>query len=872
MHSIVRAVTWPLATAIAILMVSCGVVGAGETLYNGIVLPDEWPPRIAKLTREPMPVPYLDKRPEVVPIDVGRQLFVDDFLIEQTTLKRTYHTAKYHPGCPILKPDRPWERESAEGAGKPCAMVFSDGVWYDPAAKLFKMWYMGGYCKNTCYATSQDGIQWDKPALDVVSGTNVALQKFRDSNTVWLDLNEQQAARRYKMFIVTQRRDKKGGVDMYVYYSADGIHWGKPEATAWTGCDRTTFFFNPFRNKWIYSIRGSGNTGRSRNYAECTDLADTLGRLGELGRPWTGADRLDPHNPNPAYKDVPPELYNLDATPYESLMLGLFSIWEGQPKDTEKRNEVLLGYSRDGFHWYRPDRRPFAGVNETDGAWNWGNVQSAGGGCLVVGDQLYFYVSGRGPSKTADPAVTGLAVLRRDGFASMDAGETTGTLTTRLVKFNGKYLFINADVQGGELRVEVLDRDGKVYPALYHGLCMPITTDGTIQPVQWMESRDLAAVAGKPVRFRFHLTNGKLYSFWVSPDQSGASNGYVAAGGPGFTEPRDTVGAAAYSAAAAIPTSPATASAAASQAAGVSAQPGSPLGSWVLVNPHTPFSPRDTAEDFVFAGKMWISNGWRSGNILTRDLWSSTDGVNWTLVSDATPYDPYSEMVVYDGKVWAIKGSVWNSADGLHWQKVLDKTPFGDRGYGETVVFKDRIWQLGSGKDVWSTTDGVNWTCATPEAAYGDRSATAVAAFDGKLWVMAGRKAGANTPPEKGYKDATTLNDVWCSADGASWTRVLENAPWAPREWGIAAVYAGRLWLIGGHDNVNSRNLGDVWTTTDGKEWKRFQSLTQFAPRHEVTPYVYDGSLWVVAGNTWPVVNDVWRLTLPPPPSSAPAR
>jgi hypothetical protein len=37
-----------------------------------------------------------------------------------------------------------------------------------------------------------------------------------------------------------------------------------------------------------------------------------------------------------------------------------------------------------------------------------------------------------------------------------------------------------------------------------------------------------------------------LYSFWVSPERSGASQGYVAAGGPGFTGARDTVGAAAY--------------------------------------------------------------------------------------------------------------------------------------------------------------------------------------------------------------------------------------------------------------------------------------------------------------------------------------
>ena len=49
-------------------------------------------------------------------------------------------------------------------------------------------------------------------------------------------------------------------------------------------------------------------------------------------------------------------------------------------------------------------------------------------------------------------------------------------------------------------------------------------------------------LAGRPVRFRFHLRHGKLYSFWVSPDESGASRGYVAAGGPGFPGAVDTVG------------------------------------------------------------------------------------------------------------------------------------------------------------------------------------------------------------------------------------------------------------------------------------------------------------------------------------------
>lgn len=59
------------------------------TLYNGISLPDEWPPRdIDTGSRDPLPVPYLQAPPAVIPIDVGRQLFVDDFLIRRTDLAR----------------------------------------------------------------------------------------------------------------------------------------------------------------------------------------------------------------------------------------------------------------------------------------------------------------------------------------------------------------------------------------------------------------------------------------------------------------------------------------------------------------------------------------------------------------------------------------------------------------------------------------------------------------------------------------------------------------------------------------------------------------------------------------------------------------
>lgn len=520
---------------------------AGETLYNGIVLPDEWPPKLARLDREPMPVPYLENRPKVVPIDVGRQLFVDDFLIENTTLKRIYHQADLHPASPVLKPDaiRRWE---SPNDGKPCAMPFSDGVWFDPSENIFKMWYMGGYTRSISYATSKDGLTWDKPSLDVVRGTNIVFDASRDSALVWVDQFEKDPKKRYKLLSVEQVQDERNGVMMFIRYSADGIHWGPALAERWAGGDRSSYFYNPFRHKWVYSIRHDDKQiGRARAYAECHDLLEGFKVLDTISRLWTSADRLDPRNPHPKMNKIHPELYNLDAVAYESIVLGMFSIWQADagkvlelPK--EKRNEILLGFSRDGFHWHRPDRRPFVGVDESPGAWNWGNIQSAGGCCLVVGDKLYFYVSGREEHRSKGACTTGLAVLRRDGFASMNADEQPGTLTTRPVTFNGKHLFVNADVRGGDLRVEALDTDGTTIAGFEKEHCVPIKTDRTLTAVEWKAGGDLSALIGKPVRFRFHLTKGKLYAFWVSPDESGASHGYVAAGGPGFTGPTDTLG------------------------------------------------------------------------------------------------------------------------------------------------------------------------------------------------------------------------------------------------------------------------------------------------------------------------------------------
>jgi hypothetical protein len=509
-----------------------GCRARGETLYNGIVLPHSWPPNRA-VSMEPETPPYLVEPPGVIPIDVGRQLFVDDFLIDSTTLRRTFHKPVYHAANPVLQPDRRWEvldPTTNSEAVSPTAMVYSDGVFWDPELRLFRMWYMGGYTGVTCCATSADGVSWDKPDLGIVAGTNIVVDEPRDSSTVWRDTADPDPARRFKLakFCCNQ------GTPLRLFASADGLRWRPVGESGPTG-DRTTVFYNPFRKRWIYSLRSNLRlqSGRYRRYWEASRFEDAKWSEGQPVQ-WVSVDRLDPRRDGMLEQ---PELYALDCVAYESVLLGLFTIWRGDPHDRPKLNEIFVGFSRDGFHWARPDRTPFLPLSDRQGGWNWGNLQSAGGCCLVAGDRLLFYVSGRAGvpgTMLSGRCTTGLATLRRDGFCAMSAGAATATLTTRPLRFSGSSLFVNAAAADGELRVEVLDRRGRAVDGFTADACIPVSSDTTRAAVRWRDRADLGRVRGEPVRLRFHLRRASLFSFWVSADISGRSRGYVAAGGPEF--------------------------------------------------------------------------------------------------------------------------------------------------------------------------------------------------------------------------------------------------------------------------------------------------------------------------------------------------
>lgn len=107
-------------------------------------------------------------------------------------------------------------------------------------------------------------------------------------------------------------------------------------------------------------------------------------------------------------------------------------------------------------------------------------------------------------------------------------------MLTRPVRFSGRHLFVNVDAPQGALRAEALDAAGAVVPGFSAEDCVAVSGDTTKARISWKGKADLAELCGKDLRFRFVLEKGTLYSFWVSRSPEGASNGYLAGGGPGY--------------------------------------------------------------------------------------------------------------------------------------------------------------------------------------------------------------------------------------------------------------------------------------------------------------------------------------------------
>jgi hypothetical protein len=121
--------------------------------------------------------------------------------------------------------------------------------------------------------------------LDVVPGPNIVFEELRDTSTVWLEHQERNPQLRYKMMVFVQ-----SGRRLRRYCSPDGIHW-QPAGFGGPSGDRSTFFFNAFRDVWVYSIRDDPELARYIGRHRRVESGNSALRRGPMTRQSPGSRR-----------------------------------------------------------------------------------------------------------------------------------------------------------------------------------------------------------------------------------------------------------------------------------------------------------------------------------------------------------------------------------------------------------------------------------------------------------------------------------------------------------------------------------------------------------------------------------------------------
>ena len=468
----------------------------------------------------------------------GKQLFIDDYIVEELkAVTKTLHHPVKHAGNPLLVQDQPWE-DSGPGYTT---------VIYDQEEKLFKMWYAfwieGAKPseQTLCYATSTDGIHWEKPLINKEAGTNVVstpkITGFQCAG-VFIDPVETDRRRRYKMLFSASPDGTPKTLSTNAAYSPDGISWtAEPKNPLIPFSDAQICpFWDPQRGRYVAQIRFGPPNTRIVTRIESEDFVH-----------WSPKVTL--FSPRRSGLDAPFQTkhYCMAVAPYEGVYIGLLFAYHGEtikpiPADQlwRDKSNTHLTYSRNGVTWMRVGQRgafkphelladdrdwktealnaTFIPYGEHGKDWDWGSAFPIYQPSLVVrDDKIYFYYLGQNTRHWASyhgdkdkKGGIGLTTLRVDGFVSV-GGE--GTLTTKPLVFLGDTLVVNADATGGSIVVDVLDAQGRVIEGFSRHDCATITTDNVRHVVTWKGDPDCSLLQARPIKLRFQLENATLYSF-----------------------------------------------------------------------------------------------------------------------------------------------------------------------------------------------------------------------------------------------------------------------------------------------------------------------------------------------------------------------
>jgi len=486
------------------------------------------------------------KRPPAPALKKGeRQISVDDLMIRaKRGVTRVVHPAK-KLDRPVLSPEMPWEERDADGIKDKRVNIYGT-VLRDEATGAFRMWY--GSPGRVLFATSADGIHWERPILNIVganNGTNLNLH----SHSIIDDPFETDPAKRYKAVgcasqgvdnarlqrlkdkfeLVDWYRDKDHRL-YYAAYSADGLRWTVGPEPILLGCDTITLSQDPKTGEYLAFHKRQGDPRVVGIRQVFLSVSKDMENWSEP-QPVVVADEIDNRAARKLKGGIYSEFYNESAFPYAGQWLGFVThfrrvdppsaLFGNDAVDGRRRSntgiiDVQLVHSRDGRHWLRcSDRSPVIALGPHP--YDAGSIFGLCNAPVIVGDEIRMYYTavttphgGLPPEKVQSIA---MASWRIDGLASLQASEKPGTIETHEFVPEGNRLWVNADVATGRLMVEVLDASGKTIEGYEKESCVIRNQDSVRLEIAWKHQSALPK--GIPIRLRFSLENGDLYSYWV---------------------------------------------------------------------------------------------------------------------------------------------------------------------------------------------------------------------------------------------------------------------------------------------------------------------------------------------------------------------
>jgi len=332
---------------------------------------------------------------------------------------------------------------------------------------------------------------------------------------------------------------------------------------------------------------------------------------------------------------------------------------------------------------------------------------------------------------------------------------------------------------------------------------------------------------------------------------------------------------------------------------------------WEEINTESIWSERWDHSAVKYQNKIWIFGGYNPGNTSSdsyfEDVWSSSDGKSWDLLTSEAPWlgRRGHATVVFDNgdgeSIYLIGGysvdeesgyrqycnDVWKSADGINWSQIkTNSIPAMDSdtdwyprfnhccdvvsqdGKPYILLIAGATIEKGSPahhgmiyfSDVWKSENGIEWSkMETQEFGIRAEHSTSVNPENGRIYMQGGSYGSHDEGDNHLDKPVSQWQKLWSSQDGIHWTAENDVAGF-PQAYLYRAQhkilhYGGYLWGFPGKSSnsvLYSKNPDTyaICKIDESGSWTVDSEGPPFIPTYGYAAVVFQDKIWVLGGHT----------------------